>query len=228
MKATWLDYVLSGLAIYFILGVAIFGVVTFHPWSKSMFSDYHVLVDFFLALLLYGLLSALFVRVLLLFRSIPRGTFDMESSVFTYWKLITIVYRLGESVLKPFTPVFLKPLVAKMFGARIGKDVALGGSIDDPYAVSVGDGSVLGNASLVSGNYINNGFLICGPVKIGKRVTVGANSVIFPDTEIGDGATLAGGSYVMPGTTIPAGENWRGNPARKWIQPAGARPHASE
>ena len=224
MKATWLDYVLSGIAISSILGTAIFGVIVCLPWSQSLFGEYHVLVDFFLGLLLFGLVSALLVRILLSVQPIPHGTFDMDSSVFTRWKLITIVYRLGQSALRPFTPVFLKPLIEMLFGARIGRDVALGGVIDDPFMVSVGDGTVLGNASLVSGNYINNGALVCGPVNIGCRVTVGANSVIFPNTDIGNDVILAGGSYVMPGTKIPAGESWRGNPARKWIQHTGVRP----
>jgi serine acetyltransferase len=224
LKATGLDYLLSGVAITLLLAAAILGVFVCLPWSKSLFADYHVVTDFLLGLLLFGLFSALLVRILLAFRPMPHGTFDMDSSVFTYWKLITIVYRLGQSALKPFTPVFLKPLIEMLFGARIGRDVALGGVIDDPFMVSVGDGSVLGNASLVSGNYINDGALICGPVTIGKRVTVGANSVIFPNSDIGDDVILAGGSYVMPGTKIPAGETWRGNPARKWIQHAGVRP----
>jgi serine acetyltransferase len=228
LKATGLDYLLSGVAITLLLTAAILSVIFCLPWSKSLFADYHVVTDFLLGLLLFGLFSALLVRILLAFRPMPHGTFDMDSSVFTYWKLITIVYRLGQSTLKPFTPVFLKPLIEMLFGARIGRDVALGGIIDDPFMVSVGAGSVLGNASLVSGNYINDGALICGPVNIGKRVTVGANSVIFPNSDIGDDVILAGGSYVMPGTKIPVGETWRGNPARKWIQHADVRPAAPD
>lgn len=220
MKATLTDYLLSGLAICLIMAGSLVGVTVLLPWSKALFSDYHVLADFFLALLLYGLLSAALVRVLLRVQPIPTGSYAMDSPVFTRWKLVTIVYRLGQSALRPLTPVFLKPVVEALFGARIGRDVALGGVIDDPYMVSVGDGVVLGNGSLVSGNFITDGVLTCGPVMIGRNVTVGANSVIFPNTEIGDGATLFGGSYVMPGTRIPAGEVWRGNPARKWIQTA--------
>lgn len=221
MKATLTDYLLSGLAIWLIMAASLLGVMVLVPWSKALFSDYHVLADFFLALLLYGLLSAVFVRILLRIRPIAPSSYGMDSPVFTRWKLVTIVYRLGQSALRPLTPVFLRPVVETLFGARIGRDVALGGVIDDPYMVSVGDGSVLGNASLVSGNYISGGQLVCGSVRIGAGVTIGANSVVFPDVEVGDGATLVGGSYVMPGARIPAGETWRGNPARKWVQSPG-------
>jgi carbonic anhydrase/acetyltransferase-like protein (isoleucine patch superfamily) len=74
----------------------------------------------------------------------------------------------------------------------------------------------------VTGNYISDGKLVCGTVRIGDGATIGANCVIFHDTEIGAGATVAGGAYVMPGTRIPAGESWRGNPARKWVVKPGS------
>jgi carbonic anhydrase/acetyltransferase-like protein (isoleucine patch superfamily) len=43
------------------------------------------------------------------------------------------------------------------------------------------------------------------------------NAVVLPDVEIGDNAVVEIGSVVMPGTRIPPGERWRGNPARKWM-----------
>ena len=91
----------------------------------------------------------------------------------------------------------------------MGADVALGGTIDDPYMVTIGAGAVLGNASLVSGNMVYGGKFVCGAVNIGAGATIGVNSVILPGTEVGENVTLLGGSYVMPGTKIPAGETWR-------------------
>jgi len=140
----------------------------------------------------------------------------MDSPIFVYWKLLTIVYRLGQAALLPFTPIFLRPLVARLFGARVGRDVAIGGSIDDPFLTTLGDGAVLGNNSLVAGSMIAGGRFTVGPVRIGVGATVGANSIVLPGTELGDRAQLLGGSIVVAGTRIPAGETWRGNPARKW------------
>ena len=217
MKTSLLDYLLSGAFITVLLCLSAGAVWCVTPLSTPLLGDYHVLFDLALLLLGYGLLSALAVKLLLRFRPIPAGNFGMDDPTFTQWKLVTIVYRMGQGALAPMTPVFLKPLVDALYGAAIGKDVALGGTIDDPYRVTVGAGAVLGNASLVSGNYIAGGRLICGPVSIGPGATIGANAVVFPDVEIGAGATVAGGAYVMPGARIPAGETWRGNPARKWL-----------
>lgn len=217
MKASYLDFLFCGGAIGLILAGSLGLIAFLLPLSEALASEYHVIVDLMLALLFYGLLSALVVRLLLRFRPMGPGEFTMDSPVFTYWKLLTVIYRLGQGALLPFTSVFTKPLIEILFGARIGANVALGGTIDDPYMVTIGEGVILGHASLVSGNMIHGGILTCGPVKIGAGSTVGVNSVILPGTELGENVTVMGGAYVMPGTKIPAGETWRGNPARKWM-----------
>ena len=219
MKATLRDYVLSGITISIVMLVTLGIVWLLRPWTLALMGDYHVLIDVLLALGFYGVISAIVVRVLLRLKPIPPGTYDAGSWVFSYWMLLTVVYRMGEGALRPVIPFFLQPAVEALFGASIGRNVALGGTIDDPYRVSLGDEVILGNASLISGNYISAGKLTCGAVTIGAGATIGANCVVFPNTEIGAGAVVAGGSFVMPGTRIPAGESWRGNPARKWVGP---------
>ncbi|HNE16611.1 MAG TPA: DapH/DapD/GlmU-related protein, partial [Rhodocyclaceae bacterium] len=116
-----------------------------------------------------------------------------------------------------FTTVFTRPVVEALYGARVGADVAIGGTIDDPYQVEIGPRAVIGHNALVSGNVLYGGKLTCGKVIIGAGATIGVNSVVLPGSEIGENAVLMGGSYLMPGTKVPAGETWRGNPARKWM-----------
>jgi serine acetyltransferase len=217
MKTNPLDFLLSGLLITGILAAALALVaLALAPLTRATLGDYHAIADFFLLLLAYGLLSAVVVRLLLGFRRIEPGEYSMDSPVFTYWKLLTILYRLGQGALLPFTPVFVKPVVEMLFGAKIGANVALGGTIDDPYMVSIGDGAILGNASLVSANVITNGKIRFGTITIGAGATIGANAVVFPGCDIGDDALVMGGAMLMSGTKVPAGETWRGNPARKW------------
>lgn len=217
MKSEPLDYLLSSLVLTLLMGMSIAMAYILSASTTAALGDYHVLADAAIALLTYGIVSAWVVRLLFRWFPIAPGTYSMDDRVFTVWKLITVVYHFGQGAIQPLTPIFLKPLVAALYGARIGKEVALGGTLDAPFVISVGDGAVIGAYSLVSGNFTVGDKLIFGPVVVGKGSTIGVNSVVYPNTEIGDGATLLGGSYLMPGTRIPAGETWRGNPARKWI-----------
>ena len=131
MKTSYFDFLLCGAVIGAIVAGALGLVAVLIPLTKALALEYHVIVDFLLGLLFYGLLSALLVRLLLKLRPMPAGEYAMDSAVFTYWKLLTIVIRLGQGALLPFTPVFVRPLVAVLFGARVGANVALGGTIDD-------------------------------------------------------------------------------------------------
>jgi serine acetyltransferase len=217
VKSDWRDFVLSGAFISLILMAAVACVALLRPWSTALLGEYRVLFDAALLLVSYGLLSALALRILLAIKPPALGEHSLDSPAFIYWKLLTVLYRLGQGALAWCTPVMFKPLLDALFGAKVGADVAFGGTIDDPYLVQVGRGTVLGNASLLSANYLSGGKLVCAPVRVGERVTIGANSVVLPGAVIGDGATLMSGSYLMPHTTIAAGETWRGNPARKWM-----------
>ena len=217
VKSDWRDFVLSGAFISLILVAAVACVAALRPWSVAVLGEYRVLFDAAMVLVAYGLLSALALRILLAIKPAASGEHSQDSPAFVYWKLLTVIYRMGQGALAWCVPIMFKPQLDSLFGARIGSQVAFGGTIDDPYMVSVGSRTVLGAASLVSANYLSGGKLVCAPVNIGSGVVIGANSVVLPGANIGDGATLMSGSYLMPGTTVPAGEVWRGNPARKWM-----------
>lgn len=217
MKTSLIDFLLCGLAITLILAASLatvyYGIA---PFSQQYLHAYHVVFDFFLFLLLYGLYSGFTIQVLIRVKPLQLGEFAMDHPNFTYWKLLTITYRLGEFFLFPFTTVFTKPLVVKLFGAKIGKNVAIGGIIDDPYLISIGDNSIIGQNALVAGNASMNGKIHFGKVTIGSGVTVGVNSVVLPDVELGNNSVLSIGSVILSGTKVPNDETWRGNPARKW------------
>lgn len=217
MTSNLTDYLLSTLCI----GILLAGVGALlwlvDPWASAVLGNWGPLAELALGLIGYGLLSAALVRLLLRIWPLPLGTHGAGDRAFTYWKLLTVLYRLGQASLGWCIPFFLRPLRDALFGARIGAEVAFGGTIDDPYLVSVGAGSVLGNASLVSGNYMAEGKLVCARVQIGAGVTVGANAIVMPGVTLGDGCTVMIGAVVMPNTVVPAGERWRGNPARKWM-----------
>lgn len=216
MKTSAVDFLLSGLCIALIAAVAL--IVTgsaVAPFSRQLFGAYHVIVDGFFFLLSYGLLSAVFLRLLLWMRPLRPGEYSMDHPHFTYWKLFTAVYEFGRFALAPFTTVFAKPLVAALFGAKVGRNTAFAGHMNEPPLISMGDGAILGQYCVVTAHAITSGRIILREIRIGQRATVGVSAVIMPGVEIGDGSVVAACSVVAMGTRIAPGELWGGVPARK-------------
>ena len=143
------------------------------------------------------------------------GAYTMNDNFFTYWKLYTVIYEFGRGALLPFTTVFSKPLIAILFGAKIGQDVALGGHLVDPQLINIGNKTIIGQNSVITAHTINSGSIILKPVFIGSKVTVGVHSVIMSGVKVGEGAIITAGSVVPPNTRIPAYELWGGIPIKK-------------
>lgn len=216
MKTEPFDYLLAAVVITLLAGIA-FGAVALGAWgfSRDMLGAYHVLADALLFLLVFGVASAACCRLLVAAGLLRPGTYPMSDPLFRWWKLFTVVYEFGRGALLPFTTVFAKPLVAKLFGARIGKDIALGGHLVDPQFISIGDEAIIGQDSVITAHAITSGTLVLDPVVIGARATVGVNVVVMSGVRIGEGAIIAAGAVLPPNSIVPPGELWGGIPARK-------------
>jgi len=110
----------------------------------------------------------------------------------------------------PFMRVFYLAL-----GARLGANTYSQGIIHDPPFVTIGNDSVVGQSALLIPHVIEGDKLAHYPIKIGNRVTIGANSAVLSDVTIGDEAIVATGSVVPKGTRIGPGEVWGGVPAKR-------------
>jgi acetyltransferase-like isoleucine patch superfamily enzyme len=216
MKTQPIDYLLSTL-ILTLLTLLAWGLAALcaRGFTIAHLGDYHAVADVLLFLVFFGLAAALFCRALVSLDLLPVGRHDMSSAVFTRWKLFTVVYEFGRGALLPVTTLFFRPVVAKLFGARIGRDIALGGRLVDPQFITVGDYAILGQDSVITAHTIVSGQIVLDPVRIGARATVGVKVVIMSGVNVGEGAVIAAGAVVPPNTTIPPGELWGGIPARK-------------
>ena len=216
MKANPLDFVFSGIAIAVLAIIAVFATRWLAvPLSLRLFGPYHVLVDVLVGLLIYGLASALLLRVLATRWPLRPGDYSMDDPFFTYWKFWTVIYEFGRHALLPFSTVFAKPGLVALFGARMGKNTAFAGHMNEPPLISVGDGAVLGQYCVVTAHAITSGRIVLREVRIGRGATVGVGAVVMPGVVIGEGSVVVAGSVVGLGTIIGAGELWGGTPARK-------------
>lgn len=93
-------------------------------------------------------------------------------------------------------------------GAVLGNGVTLG-----PH-VHVGQGSSLVRCDVGAYTTISPGAVICGDVKVGEAVLIGANATVANLCEIGDYSIIGAGAVLPPRTVVPRGSVWVGNPAR--------------
>lgn len=79
-----------------------------------------------------------------------------------------------------------------------------------PEEIKVGTNSIIGyNTTILAHEYLIEEYRI-GPVEIGDRVMIGANSTILPGVVIGDDAIVSAGTLVHK--DVPAGSFVGGNP----------------
>lgn len=118
-------------------------------------------------------------------------------------------------------------IIGKHAELTIGDHVGISGTaIVCHQSVSIGDHTCIGmncviydtdfhdldfrKRAMIPEDYSN---VIKRPVRIGRHVFIGAHSTILKGVTIGDGAIVGAGAVVTK--SIPAGEIWGGNPARR-------------
>jgi acetyltransferase-like isoleucine patch superfamily enzyme len=135
-------------------------------------------------------------------------------------------YRTPEEVRELLAELTGKPIddsvaVFPPFYSEFGKNLTLGKDVfinigcrfQDTGGITIGDGSLIGHGSTLT--TLNHGLdpdrradMIPSPVRIGRKVWLGAGVTVLPGVRIGDGAIVGAGSVVtkdVPADTIVAG-----------------------
>ena len=145
-------------------------------------------------------------------------------------------YHSPEEIRALFSQLIARPVgddfnLLPPFYTEFGKNILLGKGVfinmgchfQDNGGIEIGDGAMLGsNVTIVTLNHDLNPATRTSaypkPVKIGKKVWIGANCTILPGVSIGDNAVIGAGSVVVK--NIPANAIAVGNPAHviKYIE----------
>lgn len=206
---------LTPLAMLALAGAAATITWRLGPTVSSACGDWAPLVLIAVFCLSHGLLSLGYLRVLTWVFPLRPGVYGMDDLACFVWKHQAVIRDLAENVLRPFFPLFLKGLYYSILGGRLGRELGIGGKLDDAPFITLRDHVMIGHNAYVTAHAIVYDKLVLEPVTIGRGATIGVNAVVMPGVDVGEQAVVAPGSVVKRGTKIPAGEFWGGVPARK-------------
>lgn len=119
-------------------------------------------------------------------------------------------------ILRKLPPMKLKNSIYRMFGMKIGKDVAIAYNVFPdplhPEFIEIGDGTLIGSDNEISSHEFTNKWFALGRLKIGKNCMIGGFILMKPGITIGDNAIIGIKSYVNK--DVPPDEFWAGIPAK--------------
>ena len=214
------DYVYSAGLIGLVL-VATGSVAGGAGVAAAVLGPYVSIGLFFLFAISYGGFTALLLAAVSAWLPLREGDYGMDHPQFTLWKVQHVVGELGKVALSLFFPVFARSAFYALFGARVGRHVAVAGKIIDPRLTLLEDNSILGEGCIATSHTMVSDRFILREVRVGKGATVGVGSILMPGVRIGPGAVVLPGSVLKANTDVPARETWGGVPAVQIKGPAG-------
>ena len=217
MKILIKDIVLGTLSTFFCIFISFLTILCIYD-QLSFFGEFKSIVAFFSFFILYVSCTIILLFTIRYFFKFNDQIIELNDSVYsTIWKLCGYLYifNLGIMINAGLVPVNMRSSIFKMLGSKIGNSVMIGGKILEPTMIEIGDYTILGEDSLLTGHAVEGDFVELGKIVVGNNVTVGVKSVILPNVHIGDYAIIAAGAVVTKGSRIGVGEIWGGIPAKK-------------
>ncbi len=222
MKTDIKDYVYSAALIGLALTLTVLPLVWVQGGLAALLGPVLAPVALFLLFAyVYGAMTALVLALLAAWRPLRPGDYDTGHPQFTLWKVQHVAGELGKAALSLFFPVFARPAFYALFGARVGRNVAVAGKILDPRLTVLEDGCVLGEGVIVTSHAMAGERFVLREVRVGRGATVGVGCIVMPGVQIGPGAVVLPGSVLKADTAVPAGEVWGGLPAARLKGAAG-------
>ncbi len=125
-----------------------------------------------------------------------------------------------EALAVPFLLDFMKgtpwlPIVLRLLGMKTGKRVWMNTTdITEHDMVSIGDDTALNEDCGPQTHLFEDRVMKVGPVKVGKKCSIGAKTIILYDSEIGDNVNIEALSLVMKGENLQSDSSWGGSPIK--------------
>ncbi len=130
-----------------------------------------------------------------------------------YNAAIHLVHLFAGGVLRS-TPLWTAFL--RLNGAQIGRDVHINTlNVYDHNQLEIGDHSVVGSDVKMSGHVGERGEILIAPIRLGERVTIGTNTIVYPGVTVGAGTAVGAMSLVLKGATLEPDCVYAGVPVQR-------------
>lgn len=212
-RFSWRDWLIIPSAMAGL--VAASGAIAWRAGQARHWELFALFLAFFAALTALTLAALALLRV---FFPIRSGTYHFEADAWTCfrWRL----HNLICGTLLPYgggLPGLARNLFYRALGARIGRGpVVIGGTLLDPYLVTIGSGATIGFDSILQCHASTpDKKLHLYEIVVGKGAVIGTRSIVMPGAVIGENSVINAMSLVRFRARIPPNEVWGGIPAQK-------------
>jgi len=178
--------------------------------------------DLFLALIL-GITLTLFTGVFFLafVHKLARVLMKNEEGIlsgrdmFLWGVEMTCADTAYYLVNKLFINQMFPSIFYKLFGAKLGKGVAIYTRIWDVELMEIGDSTSIGTGCIIGAHAISQGELFRKRIFIGKNCTIGAGTIILPGVTINDNVIVASNSVIPANRELEANSIYAGSPVKR-------------
>jgi carbonic anhydrase/acetyltransferase-like protein (isoleucine patch superfamily) len=159
-----------------------------------------------------------FINIVNIFHKPREGIFprNRKNKDFRYWSLRAVIKKFSMWVCHTFPFPWMDIVAFKIFGNQVPLKTPMFDAWVDTEFLQIGDGSTIGQGSVVMTSMITTEFLIIKRVKIGKNCVIGAHSTVSPGTVIGDNVVLGALSGTTFGQVLEENFVYMGCPAAKF------------
>jgi acetyltransferase-like isoleucine patch superfamily enzyme len=175
-----------------------------------------IIIECLFLIILLTFIPGLFIRIMKL--KVEEGAHEISIKDWNFFKysLFFVLYRPSLKLIGilPLLPLRIRFL--KLVGLKMGKSSILAGSelIHDPYNVEIGEQTLIGGWSQISG-HIAEKKLIIKRVKIGDNCLIGGKTFIMSGATIEDNVTLGLNSVVIKNQLLKKNRFYAGIPAKE-------------
>ena len=157
-------------------------------------------------------LAALAIMFRLVRKVIPYlddGFYPLETDAWLLYEFREIYYLIFPYFAWFFSIFFDVKGRHTWFGAKLGSGTIVGnGRIMTPDRITVGNNSLIGYGSILTGHMYEGKGIYMNQVKVGNNVVIGGYAIVFPGAEIGDNVIIAANSVVPKDRVIPPNTLW--------------------